>query len=86
MKILKLTAPSLSPTSGWSARTVTVSPGAKGRDGRKLAPLPSEWATSQPAWPPVREPVTRTPVTSPRAAPRKLTCVLGEATGVPAAG
>ena len=40
------------------AATVTRSPGAKGCWGRKLAPVPSEYASTRPLWMPLREPAT----------------------------
>src|SRR3954447_22372774 len=66
--------------------TVTTSPGAKCVVGVKLAPLPSECATHEPAWVPVLLPVTVIVPIAPRAAPRKLIEVAGLAYPAPGRG
>jgi hypothetical protein len=65
-------------------RTVTRSPGEKGRLGKKLAPAPSEWVRTRPAWRPDRLPVTTTLPTF--LVPRKLIWVCGVAVTVPGKG
>ena len=84
--IVNVTAPLRAPTSGAPARTVTLSPGLNGFVRTKLAPCPSECDLSTPVWAPVFEPVTCTVPSALGDAPRKLTWVCGEATGVPAVG
>src|SRR2546426_2266378 len=84
--IVNVTAPLRAPTSGAPARTVTLSPGLNGFIRTKLAPCPSECDLSTPVWAPVFEPVTCTVPSELGGAPRKLTWVCGEATGVPAVG
>src|SRR5437588_1428030 len=68
------------------ARTCTRSPSAKRRAGRKLAPSPCEYASTRPAWRPVREPVTLMCASSRAGTPRKLICVSGEASRLPGRG
>ncbi len=69
-----------------SARTVTRSPATNGLSGMKLSPVPVEYACRRPGWVPLREPTTLTFATVVPAPPRKLICVVGEASGVPGSG
>jgi hypothetical protein len=68
------------------AVTVTRSPGVNGWRGRKLSPVPVEYARSTPECTPLWEPTARTLDTVVPASPRKLTWVLAEASCVPGAG
>src|SRR5690242_11294257 len=52
----------------------------------KLSPVPVEYGRSTPLWEPLLEPLTTTPETVVPGPPRKLICVLGEASGVPGCG
>src|SRR5580704_12172463 len=71
------------PTSAW---TLTRSPGTNGRVGRKLSPVPVEYACRRPGCTPERDPTTRTFATCVPVPPRKLIWVAGEASGVPGSG
>ncbi len=68
------------------AVTVTRSPAMNGCAGRKLSPVPVEYARRTPACTPLREPTTCTSDTCVAPVPRKLIWVLGEASGVPGSG
>jgi hypothetical protein len=52
----------------------------------KLSPVPVEYGRSTPLCEPLREPLTVTPETVVPLPPRKLICVLAEASGVPGWG
>ena len=66
--------------------TVTVSPGTNGLTGRKLAPWPSESASTRPSCSPEREPTTLTFPIFEAAVPRKVICVPGIPYWLPGTG
>ena len=69
-----------------SACTVTRSPATNGLVGMKLSPVLVEYACKRPGCVPLREPATLTFATVVPAPPRKLICVVGDASGVPGSG
>jgi hypothetical protein len=84
--VLNTKSPLRVPRIGKAVRTVTRSPPRRGRRRTKLAPRPSEWARRRPAWPPLREPLTRILPSRRAGAPRSEICVRGPAETVPGEG
>jgi hypothetical protein len=84
--MVNVNVPCSPPRMASAVATVTRSPSVNAVAGSKLAPRPSEWATTRPVCAPLWLPVT---VTVPRrgaVTPRKLIVVFGDAVGVPGDG
>ena len=84
--ISKVNEPFAAPSTGRALCTVTFSPAMNGAVGRKLAPSPSESASTRPTCTPLSEPMTLTGPMAPPGTPRKEIWVSGRLYRLPGLG